>query len=189
MPATRPDPASLRVGAGGVSWCIADRVSSGKPTSRGRVLHPTVSHMTADTARPMIRLDVAPSRAPMDAEITVRILGASPGGQVTVSCRSTDAAGQRWQSAAAFTADQSGTVDLRRDRPLPGSSYTGIDPMGLVWPMRPAGTPDPQAARDPLAPQRLVILAQADGTSQATAEVSRLFVPDGLTRTEYASAA
>lgn len=95
--------------------------------------------MTIGTAQPMIRLDVTPSRAPVDAEITMRVLGAFPGGQVTVSARTTDAAGQEWQSAAAFTADHSGTVDLRRDPPLPGSSYNTIDPMGLVWSMRPVG--------------------------------------------------
>ena len=143
-----------------------------------------VLHMTLGTAQPMIRLDVAPLRAPMDAEITVRILNASPGGQVTVTARSIDAAGQEWQSAATFIADESGTVDLRRDPPRPGSSYTGIDPMGLVWSMRPAGAPNPQAARERLAPQQLLLVAQADGTSPATAEVSRQLVPDGLTRTE-----
>lgn len=142
--------------------------------------------MTAGTARPVIRLDVTPLRAPMDAEITMRVLDAAPGGQVTVSARATDAAGQEWRSAAAFTADHAGTVDLRRDPPLPGSSYNGTDPMGLVWSMRPAGAPDPRAARDRLAAQQLVIAAHADGTSPATAEVSRLFVPDGLTRTEVA---
>ncbi len=132
----------------------------------------------------MLRLDVAPLRVPMDAEITVRILDASPGRRVTVSARSIDAAGQAWQSAATFTADDNGTADLRRDPPLPGSSYAGIDPMGLVWSMRPAGLPDPQAARERLAPQHLLLVAQADGTTQATAEVTRLLVPDGLTRTQ-----
>lgn len=140
--------------------------------------------MTAGSAEPVIRLDVTPLRAPMDAEITVRVLGAPPGGQATVSACFTDAAGQEWQSAATFTADRSGTIDLRRDPPLPGSSYTGIDPMGLVWSMRPAGPPNPRAARDRLAPQQLAVAAHADGTSPATAGVTRLFVSDGLTRTE-----
>jgi dienelactone hydrolase len=140
--------------------------------------------MTLGTAQPMIRLDVTPLRVPVDAEITVRILDAPPGRPVAVLARSTDAAGQAWQSAATFIADDSGTVDLRRDPPLPGSSYAGTDPMGLVWSMRPAGPPDPRAARERLAPQRLLVVAQADGTSPAAAEVSRQLVPDGLTRTE-----
>jgi dienelactone hydrolase len=140
--------------------------------------------MATRTARPVLRLDVAPLRAPMDAEITVRILDAPPGAQMTITARSTDAAGQQWQSAATFTADEDGTVDVRRDPPLPGSSYVRIDPMGLIWSMRPAGPPDPRAARDRLAPQSLVLTAQADRITPASAEVSRLFVPDGLTRTE-----
>src|ERR1022692_1870426 len=122
-----------------------------------------VLHMPLGTAQPMIRLDVAPLRAPMDAEITVRILNASPGGQVTVTARSIDAAGQEWQSAATFIADESGTVDLRRDPPRPGSSYTGIDPMGLVWSMRPAGAPNPQAARERLPPLQLLLVPPAGG--------------------------
>jgi dienelactone hydrolase len=140
--------------------------------------------MTVDSAQPTIRLDVAPSRAPMDAEITVRVLDASPGQRVRVTARSTDAAGQAWQSAATFIANERGTVDLRRDPPLPGSSYAGTDPMGLVWSMRTAGAPDPQAARDRLAPQPLTVAAQVYGSSPATAEVARLFVPDGLARTQ-----
>jgi dienelactone hydrolase len=56
--------------------------------------------------------------------------------------------------------------------------------MGLVWSMHPAGPPDPRAAREPLAPQHLGLAAQAGGTTQATAEVTRLLVPDGLTRTQ-----
>ena len=122
-------------------------------------------------------------RAPLDAEITVRVLNASPGRPVKVTARSTDAKGQAWHSAATFIADESGTVDLRRDQPLPGSSYAAADQMGLVWSMRPDGPPDPQAVRDRLAPQQLDLLAQAGGGSPATGQVSRLFVPDGLTRT------
>jgi dienelactone hydrolase len=141
--------------------------------------------MTTGTARPALRLDVTPVRAAMDAQLTLRILDAPRSAQVTVTACSTDAAGQEWQSAATFTADDDGTVDLRRDPPLPGSSYSGADPMGLIWSMRPAGPPNPQAAaRDRLAPQRLVLTAQAGGATLASAEVSRLFVPDGLTRTE-----
>lgn len=142
--------------------------------------------MTAKTARPTLRLDVTPVRAPMDTELTVRILDAPPGGQVTVVAHSIDAAGQQFQSAATFTANEDGTVDLRSDPPRAGSSYGGVDPMGLIWSMRPAGPADPQAARGRLVPQPLVLTAQADGTSPAAMKVSRLFVPDGLTRTDVA---
>jgi dienelactone hydrolase len=140
--------------------------------------------MTPGTGEPAIRLDVTPSRAPLDAEITVRVLNARPGAQVTVSTRSTDAAGQAWQSSAAFVADEDGTVDARRDRPLPGSAYADVDAMGLVWSMRQVGAPDPGAATPRLAPQRLAVTALSEGAGQATAQVERLFIPDGLTRAE-----
>jgi dienelactone hydrolase len=139
--------------------------------------------MTTRIAQPMIRIDVAPLRVPMDAEITVRVLNASPAGQVRITARTSDASGQAWQSAATFTADGTGTVDLRRDPPLPGSSYASTGPMGLIWSMHPVGQPDPATASERLAPQDLMITAQASETSPATASVSRLFVPDGLERT------
>jgi dienelactone hydrolase len=140
--------------------------------------------MTTGAGRLALRLDVTPMRAPLDAELTVRILGALPSAQVTATACSADAAGQQWQSAATFTAGADGSVDLHRDAPLPGSSYAGVDPMGLIWSMRPAGLPDLRAVRDRLAPQQLVLTAETSGTSPASAEVTRLFVPDGLTRTE-----
>jgi hypothetical protein len=140
--------------------------------------------MTAGIARPALRLKVTPLRAPLDTELMVRIAGAPPGAPVTVSACAIDAAGQRWQSAVTLTASEDGTADPRRDAARAGSSYTGVDPMGLIWSMRPAGQPDPQAARDRLAPQPFVITAAADATGPASAEVTRLFVPDGLTRTE-----
>jgi dienelactone hydrolase len=140
--------------------------------------------MTTGTARPVLRLDATPVRAPLDTELMVRLLGAPPGTQVTVTACAIDAMGQQWQSAATFTADDHGTVDLRRDAARAGSSYAGVDPMGLIWSMRPAGPANRRAARDRLAPQQLLISAVADGASPASAEVTRLFVPDGLTRTE-----
>jgi dienelactone hydrolase len=140
--------------------------------------------MTTGTALPALRLDVTPSRAPLDAELTVRILGAPPGALVTVTACAIDASGQRWQSTATFTADGDGTVDLRRDPARAGSSYANADAMGLIWSMRPVGPADRRAARHRLAPQQLVMSAVAGGTSPASAQVTRLFVPDGLTRTE-----
>jgi dienelactone hydrolase/NTP pyrophosphatase (non-canonical NTP hydrolase) len=140
--------------------------------------------MTTGTAKPALRLDVTPLRAPMDADLTVRVLGAPPSAQVTVTACSTDAAGLGWRSGATFAADEHGTVNLHRDPPQARSSYSGVDPMGLIWSMCPAGPANPQAARDRLAPQSLVLTAEAAGTSAAFAEVTRLCVPDGLTRTD-----
>ena len=140
--------------------------------------------MSSDSDEPVLRLDVTPSRAPADAELTVRVSGAAPGRPVTVTARSTDAAGQLWQSTSTFRADERGTIDLRRDPPAPDSSYADTDPMGLVWSMRTAGAPDPRPAGDRLAPQSLSVAAHAEATAPATTEVTRLFVPDGLSRTD-----
>lgn len=110
-----------------------------------------------------------------------------PGARVTISAESVDAAGQTWHARASFAADSDGRVDARRDAPLPGSSYQDADPMGLIWSIEPQGSPDPALARDGLDPVPLRLFARADGGRQASAEVTRLLVPDGLERTEVAA--
>jgi dienelactone hydrolase len=140
--------------------------------------------MTPDPGSRPICLDVAPCRAALDAELQVRVLGLRPGARVTISAESGDAAGQTWRARASFAADIDGTVDLRRDKPMPGSSYQAADPMGLIWSMEPDGPADLALGGDRLAPVPLRLLAQADGGLQARAEVTRLVVPDGLERTE-----
>jgi dienelactone hydrolase len=140
--------------------------------------------MTPDPDSRHIRLYVAPCRAALDAELQIQVLGLRPGAPVTISAETVDAAGQTWRAHASFSADSEGRADVRRHAPLPGSSYQDADPMGLIWSMEPHGSPDPALAGDSLAPVPLRLLARADGGQQASADVTRLLVPDELERTE-----
>jgi dienelactone hydrolase len=130
-----------------------------------------------------MRIDITPERPALDTELSIRVRDLPPDRRVTLHAQSTDAAGQAWVSQATFTADRDGLVDLRRDAPAAGS-YPGVDAMGLVWSMVPAGAPDSDQARDRLAPVPLRLTAEADGTENATAQVRRSPVPDGLVRTD-----
>jgi len=139
--------------------------------------------MTRDPNLRRARLDVAPRRPLIDTVLHIRVLDLPPWCQVTVRAESVDAAGQTWRAHATYAADSDGTVDLARAAPLSGS-YRNADAMGLVWSMEPVGPPDPGLARSRLAPVPLRLAAEADGARQASAQVWRSFMPDGLARTE-----
>lgn len=83
-------------------------------------------------------LRAAPRSALVDEVVRIQVLGAPPHGRVSMSTESTGAGGEVWSSVASFRADDDGRVDLATQAPLEGT-YSGTDPMGLFWSMRPAG--------------------------------------------------
>ena len=70
-----------------------------------------------------------------DQPIHIRATGLAPGAEVEITGEAIDYQGVRWRSSGTFTADDDGTIDLRRDAPSAGT-YTGADGMGLLWSMR-----------------------------------------------------
>lgn len=141
--------------------------------------------MTPDTELRRARLTIAPQRPALDTELHILISELPAGARVALRADATDPRGRLWRSAAVFEADGHGVIDLRRDAPVSGD-YTGADPMGLIWAMRPDDSVPvaPGRAPDFLAPTPLRLVAEADGAPFARAEVQRLRVPDGLSRIE-----
>jgi dienelactone hydrolase len=137
--------------------------------------------LNPSSARP--RIEVAPQRPQLDTELHVRVLGLAPSSQVTVRAESVDHIGQMWRAHATFITDSAGTVDLARAKPLSGS-YKNADAMGPVWSMEPAGQPDPGMARARLAPVPLRLIAEAGSSEQASTEVWRSVMAEGLVRTD-----
>jgi hypothetical protein len=131
----------------------------------------------------MVTIRVTPERPALDTELRVRLAGLPPGQGVTVRAESSDPAGRSWISAATFTADRDGLVDLTRDAPVSGS-YQQADAMGLIWSMRPAGSADPALARSRYAPVPLRLITEADGMAPAIAEIWRDVIPGSVIRTE-----
>ncbi|KAG7236615.1 hypothetical protein INR49_000739 [Caranx melampygus] len=84
-----------------------------------------------------VRLRLLPSaRCLFDEPVQVKVSGLRSRQVVALRARSTDERGVEFSSSATYRADGSGEIDLDRDSSLSGS-YVGVEPMGLLWSMRP----------------------------------------------------
>ncbi|XP_060894429.1 acyl-coenzyme A thioesterase 1-like [Labrus mixtus] len=83
-----------------------------------------------------VRLRLLPSsRCLFDDSIQLKVAGLRSRQVVTMRARSTDEKGVVFSSAATYRADGDGEIHLDRDPSLSGS-YTGVEPMGLLWSMK-----------------------------------------------------
>ena len=82
-----------------------------------------------------VRVTVAPSSAPLDASVSIRVNGLQPGQRATLTATAVDASDVTWFSHTTFVASPTGVVDTRQ-RPASGS-YADVDPMGVVDRMKP----------------------------------------------------
>jgi dienelactone hydrolase len=133
-------------------------------------------------AAPAVEVDAPAALA--DQAVHVRATGLEPGARVVVELTADDAQGKTWRSEAAFTADDAGAVDLRRDAPADGGSYAGVDGMGLFWSLAPPhGDPDTAwfgpPGRGGAYPLRLAV--RAGGREVAHRDLSRWFTAEGVT--------
>ncbi|XP_008303404.1 acyl-coenzyme A thioesterase 1-like [Stegastes partitus] len=84
-----------------------------------------------------VRLRLQPSaRCLFDDPVQVTVTGLRSKQLVTMKARSTDEKGVMFSSSATYRADGSGEIHLDRDPSLSGS-YVGVEPMGLLWSMKP----------------------------------------------------
>ncbi|MFO0550918.1 MAG: acyl-CoA thioester hydrolase/BAAT C-terminal domain-containing protein [Polyangiaceae bacterium] len=86
-----------------------------------------------------------------------------------------------FSSESTFAADADGVVDTSRDAPASGS-YTGVDVDGFLWSMS-------SDASNAQFGEVLSVSLLRNGTSAATANVTRLAVAPGVTKTEVPSSA
>jgi dienelactone hydrolase len=122
----------------------------------------------------------------MDMPLAIQVDGAQPDATVGLQARAVSSTGTVWTSSATFPADARGRVDLAHARPLPSSSYSGADPMGLFWSLKPtsrAGTvptvpPDPEH----------VTLTATSGGASTSAAVTRLTMGPGVTNRQLSIA-
>lgn len=78
-----------------------------------------------------LHLTVTPTVSAVDTPLTIRVSGAQPGADVTLTVDSVDAASVQWSSMSSYLATPAGTVDPAT-KPSTSGSYFGIDPMGPV---------------------------------------------------------
>ncbi|XP_023117429.2 acyl-coenzyme A thioesterase 1-like [Amphiprion ocellaris] len=84
-----------------------------------------------------VRLRLLPSaKCLFDEPVQVKVAGLKSKQLVTMRARSTDDKGVMFSSSATYRADGSGEIHLDRDPSLSGT-YVGVEPMGLLWSMKP----------------------------------------------------
>ncbi|XP_049453381.1 acyl-coenzyme A thioesterase 5-like [Epinephelus fuscoguttatus] len=93
--------------------------------------------MTEEEMSSQVILRLLPrARCMFDEPVQVTVSGLRARQVVTMRARSTDEKGVEFSSSVTYKADGNGKIDLVRDPSLSGS-YVGVEPMGLLWSMRP----------------------------------------------------
>jgi acyl-coenzyme A thioesterase 1/2/4 len=138
-------------------------------------------------------LSATPSEALQPTAIQVTATGFAAGERVTLASRLVDDAGVEWTAHGVFVADAAGRIDLR-DAPSEAGTFTGVDPAGLFWSLRPQPVADRsfmikatqkahklgQPHVDPVKPLRIELTATAEGGSTANCVVTLTRLADGI---------
>ncbi|XP_034444086.1 peroxisomal succinyl-coenzyme A thioesterase-like [Hippoglossus hippoglossus] len=83
-----------------------------------------------------VSLSVQPSRGLIDQKFIVLVQNLLPGFKLTVHAFHQCEQGNKWEAYGHYTADATGTVNVSED-PCLGGTYSGVEPMGLLWSLIP----------------------------------------------------
>ncbi|XP_031572536.1 acyl-coenzyme A amino acid N-acyltransferase 1-like [Actinia tenebrosa] len=72
----------------------------------------------------------------VDKKVSLSIRGLAPKQKITLRARLCGDSNDRFRSIAYYLADKNGQVNLNSSDSL-GGSYTGVEPMGFMWAMKP----------------------------------------------------
>ncbi|XP_026876553.2 acyl-CoA thioesterase 19 [Electrophorus electricus] len=89
-----------------------------------------------DNKRPCPLLSVAPRRGMLDDGLDVHVQYLLPGLPVTLHALIHSEDDDFWEAFGHYVSDASGVVHVSEDACL-GGSYSGVEPAGLLWSMRP----------------------------------------------------
>ena len=81
--------------------------------------------------------NLRPKTSLIDTITNIAVARLNPGQKVTLGANIVGDTGEVFESHAHYIADKDGGVDVCNDSSL-GGSYTGVEPMGLLWSMKPA---------------------------------------------------
>ncbi|XP_062317866.1 bile acid-CoA:amino acid N-acyltransferase-like isoform X2 [Osmerus eperlanus] len=90
--------------------------------------------MAGITPCPLLSVD--PSRGLVDEKFTVQVSSLPPIQQITLHAQIHSDDGDFWESFGHYVSDASGLVNGANDASL-GGTYDGVEPMGLLWSLRP----------------------------------------------------
>uniref|UniRef100_A0A3P9KER2 Acyl-CoA thioesterase 19 n=1 Tax=Oryzias latipes TaxID=8090 RepID=A0A3P9KER2_ORYLA len=96
----------------------------------------SVQQVRMDNKQPTVKLSVHPSRALMDEAFVILVQSVPPGFQVTLHALHRCEDGHWWEACAHYVADSSGNINAADDCSV-GGSYFGVEPMGLLWSLKP----------------------------------------------------
>lgn len=148
------------------------------------------------------RIEAAHAEALMFEDPALAVRGLVPAQPVTVEAELSDRAGVTWRSEGRFIADRRGTVDLATAEST-GGTYRGVDPVGLLWSMRPVGQDEAdflaRLATDPrhnvvpdldrTQPFAIRLAVSSDGQILARTEIVRSWLTAGVRVTEISEGA
>lgn len=83
-----------------------------------------------------VKLSVHPSRALVDEKFRVLVQKAPAGSKLTVRSHHHSEDKHDWEAFGHYVSDSTGTVNLSEDPSL-GGAYDGVEPMALLWSLRP----------------------------------------------------
>ncbi|KAL7871593.1 hypothetical protein SRHO_G00065760 [Serrasalmus rhombeus] len=128
------------------------------------------------------RLRILPSTSCMfDEAVEIKLSGLTPQQHVQLQSNLRDDKGVVFKATATYQADEKGEVDLSR-HPSLGGTYTGVEPMGLFWSMRPDVPHSKLVKRDASSPVHYHIEASSGGEVLAKETNERHFTCPGVRR-------
>ena len=91
---------------------------------------------------PLPKIAVHPSlTTTVDQKVDITVSKLSPEQHITLRSRTIDDSKVVFESFVHYKANKNGEV-LVSSQPSMGGSYTGVEPMGLFWSMKPVARPD-----------------------------------------------
>ena len=123
----------------------------------------------------MVEILLDPLRSRVDEPVRIVLRELPAGRPVTVRASTRDGGWQDWCSEVVLDVGPSGVLDLTTQAPTRGD-YSGVDPVGLLWSMRPSrGNPAQFFAKRQPTPMVVAVEAVLDGRVLARAELTRHF--------------
>ncbi|XP_029017024.1 peroxisomal succinyl-coenzyme A thioesterase-like isoform X2 [Betta splendens] len=102
----------------------------------GPKIHTVLRRLSAKAQSPRPILSVAPIRALVDEKFKVSVENLPPAAPVTVHSLHQSEDQDCWEAYGHYISDHRGTVSVSEDLSF-GGTYSGKEPMGLLWSMRP----------------------------------------------------
>ncbi|XP_032078773.1 acyl-coenzyme A thioesterase 1-like [Thamnophis elegans] len=93
-------------------------------STSARVMEPRLSFSPADHSL-------------FDQPLAISVEGLRPEQEIGLRASLEDEKGERFESHAFYRADGEGRLDLQRSPALEGGTFSGLEPMGLLWSLQP----------------------------------------------------